>query len=39
VIYVDDQAAREFSHHDAHLLGLLADQAAIAMVNATPSTF
>lgn len=34
VIYVDDQAGRRFTPQDAQLLGLFADHAAIAYVNA-----
>ncbi len=34
VIYVDDQVGRNFTPKDARLLGLFADQAAIALANA-----
>lgn len=33
VLYVDDEVGRKFSHEDARLLGLFADQAAIVIVN------
>lgn len=34
VLYVDDAVGRLFTEKDAHLLGLFADQATIALVNA-----
>ncbi|HLG15371.1 MAG TPA: GAF domain-containing protein [Blastocatellia bacterium] len=34
VLYVDDEVGRTFTYQDAHLLGMFADQAAIAVVHA-----